>query len=118
MLKEVLDLIRAVEEWPGVSFASDRTGLSFTAGGVVIGHLRWDGRLDLAFTPVIRDQLIAEDMAASDPDRPETEGVVFAIRAPADVGHAVWLLQLAYLLTDPEEDDPAADLAWDDLMRS
>src|SRR3954447_13779743 len=66
MLKEIVDLIRAVEEWPGVSIASDRAGLSFAAGGAVIGHLRWDGTLDLPFTPVIRDQLVAEDMAAPD----------------------------------------------------
>ncbi|HSZ59991.1 MAG TPA: luciferase family protein [Tepidisphaeraceae bacterium] len=94
MLKEMWDVVQAVGAWPGVAIAADPNGLCVGMRGVTLGHLRWNGRIDLPFAPELGDRLVAEQMATRDP---ETDRVVFDVRTGADVDRAVWLLRLAYL---------------------
>jgi len=49
MLKEVWDVVQGAEAWPGVTVAPDRNGLRLSLGGAILGHLRWNGRIDLPF---------------------------------------------------------------------
>jgi hypothetical protein len=37
-------------------------------------------------------------MAARDPDHAHSDRVVWIVRTPEDVGRAIWLLRLAYLI--------------------
>ncbi len=112
MPKEIWRVVQAVEAWPGVQIAADRSGLCLSLSGITLGHLRWSGRIDLPFGPEARDRLLAEEMAFRDPDQPDTDGVVFDVRTVADVDRAVWLLRLAYLSVDSKVDLCAsADLA-------
>jgi hypothetical protein len=97
MLKQVRDVVQAVSAWPSVIIAPGHSGLSIRLGEVVLGELRWNGRVAVLLGPDMRDRLVAEEMAARDPDRIDTGGVVFDVRSVADVDHAVWLLRLAYL---------------------
>ncbi|MDB5289584.1 MAG: hypothetical protein JWL69_825 [Phycisphaerales bacterium] len=99
-LKELWDVVKTVQAWPGVTIASDGSGLCLSLDGVQLGHLRWNGRIDLPFGPEVGDQLMAEDMVTRDPDPPETQRVVFDVRTQADVGRALWLLRIAYLNVD------------------
>ena len=111
MLKEAWELVQAVTDWPGVEIAHDPTGLCLALDGVTLGHLRWNGRIDLPFGPVIRDRLVAEAMASRDPEHPNVDRVVFDVRSAADVNRAVWLLRLAYLSMEPKVDVCATDVA-------
>jgi hypothetical protein len=104
MLKEVWNVVQVVGAWPGVSMAPDRNGLCLSLRGVLLGHLRWDGRIDLPFGPEAADRLVAEEMASRDPDQPDTGRVVFDVRSAADVDRAVWLLRLAYLSVESNVD--------------
>ena len=101
MLKEIWDVVQAVGSWPGVRIASDRSGLCVAIRGVILGHLGFDGRIDLPFTTQVADRLVAEDMVSRDP---HTDRVVFDVRGVADVDRAVWLLRLAYLNVDSVPD--------------
>jgi hypothetical protein len=104
MLKPVWDVVLAVSAWPGVIVAPDQNGLCLRLGGVILGELRWNGRIDLPFGPEMRDRLVTEGLAARDPEQIDTERVVFDVRTAADVDHAVWLLRLAYLSLDSNKD--------------
>jgi hypothetical protein len=97
MLIQVWEVVQAVREWAGVSIVPDPSGLCFSLRDVLLGHLRWNGRLDLPFGPDVRDRLITEEMASLDPERPDSGRLVFDVRTLGDVDRAVWLLRLAYL---------------------
>ena len=111
MVKEVWDVVQEVGAWPDVVVTTDLSGLCLTLGGAMLGHLRWNGRIDLPFGPEIRDRLVAEEMASRDPDQPDACRVVFVVRTMADVDRAVWLLRLAYLGVDSNLDACANDVA-------
>src|SRR5207248_1181073 len=100
MLQEVWDVVQAARTWPGVAIKPDRGGLCLSIGGVALGHLRWNGRIDLPFGPELGDRLVAEGMATRDFNRPDQGRVVFDVRGGADVDRAIWLLRLAYLSLD------------------
>jgi hypothetical protein len=111
MLKEVWGVVQAVADWPDIAVAPDHGGLCLSLRGVTLGHVRWNGRIDLPFGPEIRDRLVAEEMASPDPERPGTDRVVFDVRTLADVDRAVWLLRLAYLSIDPKVKVCATNIA-------
>jgi hypothetical protein len=111
ILKEVWDVVDAVGVWPGAAIAPDHNGLSLMLRGVTLGHLDWNGRLDLPFRPEVRDRLVAEEMASRDPDHPQTNGVVFVVRTSVDVDRAIWLLRLGYLIVDAKADPRPPDVA-------
>jgi hypothetical protein len=96
-LRELACVVQAIEAWPGVTIVPDRQGLCLMHLGVMLGHLRWDGRLDLPFAPEVADRLVAERMAGRDPGRDGVGSVVFDVQTIADANHAAWLLRLAYL---------------------
>jgi hypothetical protein len=98
--KEVWELVQAVKDWSGVSIVPDPGGLCLSLDDVTLGHLRWDGRLDLPFHSEVRKRLLAEGMASPDPDQPDSGRLVFDVRTLRDVDRAVWLLRLAYLSLD------------------
>jgi len=108
LLKEVWDLLQIVGAWPGVVIAPDHNGLRLTLRGVILGYLRWNGRIDLPFGPEAADQLVSEKIASRDLD---TDRVVFDIRTAADVNRAVSLLRLAYLIVDSKMDGRANTVA-------
>ena len=101
MLMPVWEVVHTVSAWPGMVIAPDRSGMCLRLGGVVLGELRWSGRLDLPFGREMADRLVSEEMVARDPDKIDATRVVCDVRTVADVDHAVWLLRLAYLSVDP-----------------
>jgi hypothetical protein len=113
MLKEVWDVVQEVGAWPGVAIVPDGSGLclGLALSGVMLGHVRWNGRIDLPFAPEIRDRLVAEEMASRDRDHPDACRVVFVVRTMADVDRAVWLLRLAYLSVNSNVDARTNDVA-------
>jgi hypothetical protein len=100
MLQEVWDVVQAARAWPGVAIKPGRGGLCLSIGAVTLGHLRWNGRIDLPFGPEVGDRLVAEGMATRDLDPPDQGRVVFDVRGSDDVDRAIWLLRLAYLSLD------------------
>jgi len=99
-LKVVWDLVHAIGDWRDIKFSPDRCGFSISLGGVTLGHLDWNGRLDLPFGPEMRTQLVEEEMVSPDPRYPGAECVMFNIQSGVDVDRATWLLRLAYLVLD------------------
>lgn len=100
MLVQVWEFVQAVSEWPDLTISTDPGGLSMALHDVTLGHLGWNGRLELPFGPQVRERLVAEEMAAPDQDRPDSGRLVFDVRTLSDVDRAVWLLRLAYLSQD------------------
>ena len=98
LLNEVSGVLQIVGSWPAIQIAPNHNGLCLSLDRVILGQIRWNGRIDLPFDPEVGKRLVAEGMACRDPD---SHQVVFVLRADADVEHAVWLLRLAYLSVDP-----------------
>jgi luciferase-like monooxygenase len=96
-VQEIEQVLHATGAWPGMVIQPDRFGLQFIAGNATLGNLRWDARLDVPFPADVGDRLVAEGMAACDPDESRADRVVWIVRTPADVDRAVWLLRLSYL---------------------
>src|SRR4051812_46805074 len=96
-VKELWEVVQAVNAWPGVTIAADSRGVCFALNDVSLGHLRWAARLELPLGPEVGERLLAETMARPDPDHPTSGRIVFDVRTPRDVDHAVWLLRLAFL---------------------
>jgi hypothetical protein len=94
-LAEVWEIVRATRMWPEVAITADSSGLCFSVTGNSMGHLNWEGRLELPFAPALLDELMAEDKADANPDR-----AAFQVQTNADVDRAVGLLRLAYLTAD------------------
>jgi hypothetical protein len=106
-LQEAWEVAQTVGEWPGAAIVPDRGGVCLTLGDVRLGHLLWNGRIELPFGAEAADQLIAEEMAISDPCWPHTSRVVFEIRSADDVNRALWLFRFAYLVADSSAAGPA-----------
>ena len=100
-LKEAWDVVRALGNWQAAEIRPDRGGLRLTLGDVTLGHLLWNGRIDLPFGPQAAEQLVAEEMASRDPGESHTVRVVFDIQSADDVNHALWLFRFAYLIAEP-----------------
>jgi hypothetical protein len=109
MLKEISEIVHVVAAWPEVRITPSRSGLCLTLGNVTLGRLRWNGRIDLPFTPNVLRPLMAESMVERDLDEPDSERAVFEVRGMADVDRAVWLLRFAYLIGDSKVDVCRAD---------
>src|SRR3954470_14600295 len=56
-LGEIEHVLRTVGSWRDVAVRPDRCGAEFVIGDATLGHLRWDGRLDVAFPPALRTRL-------------------------------------------------------------
>lgn len=108
MLNQMWDVVSELAAWPGVRIITAQYGLSITLRGVMLGRLHWNGTLDLPFGPEVPEQLLAEMMTTSDPDNHGERRVVFSIRSPADIDHAVWLLRLAFLISELKSNAVAA----------
>ncbi len=100
-LKEAWEVVRALGNWQNAEVRPDRGGLRLTLGDVTLGHLLWNGRIDLPFGSEAAEQLVAEEMASRDPSRSHTGRVVFDIQSPEDVNRALWLFRFAYLIAGP-----------------
>jgi hypothetical protein len=98
MLKEVWQFVQTVGAWHGAVIRPDARGLCLTLDGVVLGHLGWQGRIELPFGPQVRGHLLEEGMARPDRYRPDTGRLVFDIRDAADIDRAIWLFRFAYLI--------------------
>jgi hypothetical protein len=96
MLKEVWVVVQSIGAWPGVVIAPDGDGLCLTLQEIELGHLAWDGRMELPFAPDVADRLVAEGMASHAPGLHGTGRVVFDVRTLVDANRAVWLLRLAF----------------------
>jgi hypothetical protein len=94
-LDEVWEIVRATRMWPKVAIAADSSGLCFSVTGNSLGHLNWEGRLDLPFAPAVLGELLAQDQADDNPNRS-----FFQVQTKADVDRAVSLLRLAFLTID------------------
>src|SRR5436190_14299216 len=105
LLKEIRSVLHEAGTWPGVAIEPDRHMLRFIASGETLAHLRWDGRLDVPLPAAMRERLVAERMAACDPDQARSDRVVWIIQTSADVERAVSLLRLAYRLWDVDRRD-------------
>src|SRR5438552_15093516 len=59
-LNEIWQVIDAIGQWPDVMIMPDRSGLCVSLNRVVLGHLRWNGRIELPFGSQLRGRLMPE----------------------------------------------------------
>ena len=102
MLKEIWEIVRVLEGWPGVRVVADANGLRLTLGDEAYGRLHWNGRIDLPLNREVRDQLVAEEIVRSDLDYASAEGVVLVVQTRADADRALRLFRLAYLIAESD----------------
>ena len=101
MLKEVSQIVHAVVAWQDVAITQNGNGLCLELSGLKLGYVGWNGRIHVALGADLRDELVAQGMAQSNPDDPNASEVVFDVRDAQDVDRAIWLLRLAYLDLTP-----------------
>jgi hypothetical protein len=101
MLKEVSQIVHAVAAWQDVVITQNGIGLCLELSGLELGFIGWNGRIHIALGSELRDELVAQGMAGSDPDDPDASMVVFDVRDAEGVDRAIWLLRLAYLDLTP-----------------
>lgn len=102
MVSEIWHVVQTVAAWDGAEIQPDSSGLCLKLRGVTIGHLGWQGRIDLPFGAQMRDQIRAERIAGLYTYQRGTDRLAFDLRTPADVDRALWLLRLAFLAEDPQ----------------
>ena len=89
---------KSVASWPGVSVHPHRfAGREFRFGKAEIGHLHAFGNLDIPFTRVIRDALLAEGLAEEHRWVPDSGWITFSLNSERELPHALWLMRLSYL---------------------
>jgi hypothetical protein len=94
-LAEFMEIVRATRLWPNVAITVNSSGLCFSVTGHSMGHLNWDGRLDVPFGLEAADQLARVEANTTKGDRS-----TFQVQNNADVDSAIRLLRLSYLIVD------------------
>jgi hypothetical protein len=97
-MKSVEQFDREVMSWVGVTSHPHRFGGSeYRFGSAEIGHIHVGGTLDIPFSRMVRDALLADGLAEEHRWVPNSGWVTFQIRVEKDVEHAIWLMRLSYL---------------------
>jgi Family of unknown function (DUF5519) len=96
-----VNLIHALEQvaanLPGVSTAPHNMGgREFVWQEKEIGHIHWNGDLDILFSKKIRDVLIAHQLVEVHKWVPDSGWTTFKVKNEKDLEHAFDLLQLSY----------------------
>ena len=87
-----------ISAWPQITVHSHRFGgTEFRFGDAEVGHVHTGGIVDIPFTRVIRDALLAEGLAEEHRWVPNSGWTTFHMRNEEDLAHAVWLMRLSYL---------------------
>lgn len=87
-----------VLSWPEVSVHPHQfAAREFRFRKAEIGHLHWDGTLDIPFPRAIHDALLADCFAEQHRWVPDSGWITFHLRREQDLSHAIWLMRLSYL---------------------
>ncbi len=94
-LKKLEDEVSA---WPQVSTHPHRFGgKEFRFRSAEIGHVHIGGIVDIPFPRLIRDALLAKELAEEHHWVPNSGWITFHVRTEDDLKHALWLMRLSYL---------------------
>lgn len=90
----LIDALEArVTTWPGVSAqAHERGGREFIWNGNEIGHVHYNGDLDILFNKRTRDELLAAGRVEEHKWVPNSGWTTFVLRSDADLNAAEALL--------------------------
>lgn len=96
-----LGLIEPIEQevttWAGVSAdAHERGGRQFDLNGKEIGHIHWNGDLDILFNKKIRDELLRQGRVEEHKWVPDSGWTTFPVDNEEDIPKAIELLKLSY----------------------
>jgi hypothetical protein len=98
MREQINRLQTVITAWPGMSAQPHRFGgIEFNLGSVEVGHVHFNGMVDIPFNSKLRNQLIAEQRAEPHHLLKDTGWISFYIREESDVERALWLFRLSYL---------------------
>jgi hypothetical protein len=91
-------VVTQVSGWVGVTSGPHRFGgVEFLLEGREIGHVHPGGLVDIAFSRVLRDQLVGEALAHEHHIYADSSWTSFYVRSDTDVPQALVLLRLSYL---------------------
>ncbi|HEY2646886.1 MAG TPA: luciferase family protein [Candidatus Acidoferrales bacterium] len=87
-----------IASWQNVSVhVHSRGGKEFKFGKAEIGHVHWNGTVDIPFPRAVRDALVEEGQAEGHRWVPDSGWTTFRIRNEADNQHALELMRISYL---------------------
>jgi hypothetical protein len=112
-------VVAAVCDWVGIYVGSRRFGgEEFRWGRVEIGHVHYQGFVDVPFSRKIRDQLLASGLAKQHHVLPDSGWVTLPLKTEDDVKRAVELLRLSFDLKRARRDaDPGRRAALEAGLR-
>jgi hypothetical protein len=103
-------IIKQISVWDGVSAHSHRFGgTEFRYGKPEIGHIHMNGLTDIPFPRKIRDELVKEKIAQPHHILPESGWISFYVKNEKDIGNAVKLFRLSYLMYAIKRDENTND---------
>src|SRR5262245_23867933 len=95
-LQEFTQVLEATAAWEGVMIQRDSHGVRFIDGNMTVGHLRWDGQLDLHVRAHTREhQRVIEERAGGELKRPDR--FLWTLQTSMEVARVVRFLRLGYL---------------------
>lgn len=98
MRQQIEQVQQAVLSWPGMTASPHRFGgLEFNLGTVEVGHIHFNGMVDIPFNSKIRNQLVKDRSAEPHHLLKDTGWISFYIRSETDVERAIWLFRISYL---------------------
>jgi hypothetical protein len=98
MIESLKKLEEQVSMWPGISIHPHRFGgREFCLGSAEVGHMHYDGAVEIPFPRTFRDALLDEGLAQVHRWVADSGWVTFSVRGDQDTEHALWLLRLSYL---------------------
>lgn len=98
------EITAAVTRWEGVTAQPHRFGgVEYVIGRREVGHIHGDYQVDIPFPKRIRQELVANGEAERHHILPDSGWITFRIRQPADVQHAINLLQRSYGLAQKQK---------------
>jgi hypothetical protein len=97
-MNNLKELEEEVGSWANISVHPHRFGgREFLFGRAEVGHVHTNGIVDIPFTRLIHDALLADGLAEEHHWVPNSGWITFRIRSEQDIQHAVWLMRLSYL---------------------
>lgn len=95
LIQKIENLLSAFDH---VTIANHKMGgREFLLNGKEIGHIHWNGDLDILFTKNIRDSLIQQNLVQTHKWVPDSGWTTFKVTDESHIEKAIELLRLSYM---------------------
>lgn len=108
----VEEVEQTVVTWKNITTSPHRFGgKEFKLNNTEIGHIHFNGMLDIPFTRAIRDVLLKTGQAKRHHFLPDTGWISFQMKSnPASIQHGLRLLRLSYLFKSRRKNETSLNV--------